>query len=259
MALSEICIIEEVIAYLGKGTSLTDKERGLLTMIKPTAETKVRQYCQYGITQQTYTHFLPEANPLDIRDGLTNLGYGGPNLSFPNLKYLGPILQLPEAPAISITSVNVDRGGYAGKGTNAFASSTALTEGTEFILDELQASFSATAHLIRLGTSWPSVPRSVKVVYVAGWTAAHLQGDVTDWRLDASDIRMATIKTIIESFNEAVNQQSGQGGSGGAIKSEKIGDYSVTYDTTHSGPAVEIPDDAKLMLDRFRRADTLVM
>ena len=249
---SEICNIAEVIAYLGKGATLTDAQLGQLTMVKWMAENVVRQYCQYGITQQTYVHFLPEIDHLATRDTHVNYGYGGPTLSFPNLSRLGPVLQLPEAPLIDVLTVYEDE-------NLSFAASTALTKGTHFRADELQSSFCQTAQLIRIGGSWPRKARSVKVQYVAGWTQAQLRGDVTDWRLDASDIRLATIQTIVESYNEMVQQQSGQGGSGGPIKSERLGDYSVAYDTTNVGPKVHIPEDAKLKLGRFMRADTMLL
>src|SRR3990167_8482392 len=117
------------------------------------------------------------------------------------------------APGVSAASLHEQRGADSGKAASSFGSTTLLVDGEDYYLDTLQASFSMTGHVIRIGRSWPSEARSVKVRYTAGWTQAQLRGDVTDWRLDASDIRLATLKTISESFNEMVNQQSGQGGS----------------------------------------------
>ena len=243
MALPELVTYAEVLVYLGKGSTVTTKEAGLLTTIKPQVERMVRRYVGCGITQQAaaYTHYLPAGNPLNTRDAADSTV----------LSRFGTHLQAPEFPIRTITTVSEDTGAYAGTASSPWASTSLLTAGTDYYADFDQAGLCKSGQLIRINTQWPSAPRSIELVYTAGWSVAELRGDVTDYNLDASDIRLAVLKAIAESFNEGVSQQSGQGGSGGVIKSERLGDYSVSYDTTNVGAKVELPMDAKLMLDPF--------
>lgn len=259
MALSEITTRAEILVALGRSTSLSATEDALLNMIKPMAETVVRRYCQTGITQQSYTHLLPWADPIAVRDGW---GFGSPHRDtyVNNLAFGGSRgLQLPEFPVRSITSLYEDQSAFAGTASGAFGSASELVEGTDFFPDYDQSGLCHSGILWRVNTMWRSRPGSIQVTYTAGYTQAELRGDVDDWQLDASDIRLATIKTIVDTFNETINQQSGQGGSAGVLKSERLGDYSYTMDTSGSGVTVEIPADAKLMLNRFRKTATMVM
>ncbi len=248
-----------MLVALGKSTSLSESEDGLLNMIKPWAENVVRQHVQLGIVQTTYTHFPPFlTNPIDVRDG-----WGGTphrDTLSDGLSFLGGRgLQLPEFPVRSITSLHEDRSAFAGQASGAFPASTLLTEGVDYYQDLDQAGLCSSGILWRINTRWYSRPGSYQVIYSAGWSADELRGNVTDWRLDASDIRLAVIQTVVETFNDFVNQQAGQGGTGGSVKSERLGDYAVVYDTSSVGGKISIPDDAKERLDRFMKKYTMVM
>ena len=264
MPLAEICTRAECLLYLGRGNSLTEDEDALLNMIKPMAENAIRQHLQIGVTQPIdsngstvdVTRLLPHGNPLDVRDA-----WDSPfRNTFDNqgLAFQGRGLQL-EAPVRSITSVHEDRGAHAGTAAGAFGSNTELTEGEDWYQDLDDSGINRSGIIWRIGTAWPSRPRSVRVIFLHGYSEDELLGNVSDWLLDVSQIRYACIQTVAESFNEARNQQSGQGGSGGPVKSERLGDYAVTYDTKHVGPKVVIPDDAMQRLEPFMKVSQWVM
>ena len=224
---TSIVSLAEALSYLGESSTVAESTLDLIALIKRLAERAVRSWVGCGITQATYTHYLPDAA----------LCAGKP--------HLGEILRLPEWPVRSITNLYEDTYAYSGQGTGAFDSSTELTAGTHYFLSLDQSGLSWFGHIVRLGAHWPAVGGSVKAVYTAGWSAAELDGDVSDLRLDASDIKLATLKAIAEAYVDA--QHEGQ-----AIKSERLDDWAVTY-ANESGPKVELPRDAKLLLNRFRR------
>lgn len=256
---TEIVTRAEALVALGKATSLSESEDALLNMIKPMAENAVRQYLQTGITQQTYTHILPlMTNPLDIRDGWE--GWPHRSVYAEGLAFTGTRgLQLPDYPIRSMTSLHEDRSAFGGTASGAFASTSLLTEGTDYYRDLDQSGLCMSGILYRISTAWYSRPGSYQAIYLAGWSEAELRGNVSDWRLDASDIRLSVMQTIVETFNDMVSQQASQGGSGGSIKSERLGDYAVAYDTSSFGATVAIPPDAKERLERFKKAYTMVM
>ena len=243
MALPEIVIFSECLKYLGKAATASDAELGLLQLIKPLVERSVRRWLGTEVTQGTYTEFFPRANALNLRN--------------PADGNYGKLLRLNHYPVTSIASINEDRAGRSGFKSGQFAASSLLTEGDDYYLDASQASFSASGMVVRLTTQWPAEPGSIKVTYTAGWTAEQLDGDVTDVAQDATDIKLAVIKTVAEAYNETVQQQSSGGSSGGAIKSERLGDYAVEYDVSSVGAAVMIPEDARQLLKPFRRRPLL--
>lgn len=67
-----------------------------------------------------------------------------------------PILLLPEYPVISITGVWLDRDGYYGTPTGAFADATELTSGIDYALvRDGKAGVAETGRLFKIGGVWP--------------------------------------------------------------------------------------------------------
>jgi len=229
----------EVLTFLGKGSSLTDAEDGFLNMIQPMVELDVQRLLGYSVVQATYTHFLPHrsrgvqpvgAMGFDVRGGKAVIDQpaGGREDSQ---------LLLPELPVRSVTSVNEDTGAYGGQGSGDFAAASLLTAGSDYWIDQTEDGISTSAILRRIGGAWPSSARSVKVVYVAGYTQAELATGI------AAPIKMAVWESIRFQF-------ANRGAGAGAVKSEKLGDYSVTY-AAADGKESSIPRAARKRLRPF--------
>lgn len=244
MALPQIVSQLEILRYLGK-VNPTDDELEIIGILHPMVERAVRSEIQSGVTQDTYTHYLPGAE-------------GTPPERRISTKYTPPkpnILTLPEFPVRSITSVHEDSSAYANSGSSPWGSETELTEGTDFYVDYDQSGLSMSGMLITLGSGWCTTPRSIKVVYTAGWSEAEIAGQSTDYNLDASDIRVATLITF-KSYYEST-----QFSASGTIKREKLADYEIEYFEDSSktqGRAITLPPLAKGLLSRFYRANTMI-
>lgn len=225
--LTEITTIEECLIYLEE----TDADAAALasiTILKQAAERAVRSHVGTGITQATYTHYLPLAG---VRPS--------------------EILRLPEYPLRSITSLHLDLDGYAGFGASAFAAVDLLVSGTDYYPLLNQSGLSWFGHVMRIGGApWPKTPGSIKIVYSAGWSALELAGEVTDPGLDASDIQLAVFKTLADIKN-AVDVQRSNSGPGG-ITSESLEGWSASYDSTIA-TGVNLSEDVKETLKRFCR------
>jgi hypothetical protein len=114
-----------------------------------------------------------------------------------------------------------DRQSRGGQQTGDFAAASELTVGTDFWIDYDESAYSREGILFRYAWDWPDLPRSVKVTYTAGLTAAAL----ADEFLYVQD---AVINETIERFHYRKARQ-GTSGVSGTIKSEKLKDYSVSY------------------------------
>ncbi len=151
------------------------------------------------------------------------------------------VIILNQTPVRSITSVNEDRDGYYGDGTDAFPASTLLVEGTDYVLrknDATATEVSKSGILYRIGKVWPR-PYSrlsgqlvnspglgmgnIKVVYTAGWEAV------------PADIQFAANKLVTSMLQS--KEMAGR------LNSESIEDYSYTL----SGA-----EDESRMLDSVR-------
>jgi len=234
----------EIAVWLGKSSTLTDTEAALITMIQPMVERSVKAYCGCNLEpQKTYTHYLPRqrrgpgataVRTWDVRGNKAVSMSAGRSLEAHNL-------WLPERPVRSITSVNVDEGAYGGQNSSDFSGDN-LVSGTDYQLDELESGLSYSGKLIRRGSYWPSLPRTVKVVYVAGFTQAEMTYDSTNREAGiAADLKLAALIAMQNAFAQ-------HGPDAGEVRSERLGQYSVTYAT---GGVQELPKESKRLLRRF--------
>jgi hypothetical protein len=247
----------EVLSYLGKGTTASDIDIGRLQTIKTASEMLLRRYLGCGITQATYTHYLPKGHPFDRFPTSRRISEAG---AATERYWLGPDIVLPEYPLRSITSINEDRDGRFDQASGAFDSTTLLTEGGGYYWPVDASGFSRWATVIRIDTLWPANPGSIKVVYTAGWTSDELHGLVTDSTLDASPLRMATLKIIAESWTDKLQAEtSTSGGGAGPLKQESFDGYSVTYDTEQGGTRVYIPLDVQVSLNSYKRLPSMLV
>jgi len=232
MAIPELCDLSEVIQSLGLGSDITDKDRALLTSTKIRVEAAVRRFVGHNIVQPTtpYVEYLP-ARPGN-GEFTEMMDVQGNQLITRMATQYGDVLQVSQMWLRSVTSIYEDFGAYGGQKSGDFGSSTLLTSGTHYFVNfdrdlsdpELNGtqSLAIAGQIIRVGTCWSRVPRTIKVTYVAGLTASELDGAWSD------------IKDVV--VYETSNQFSLKKSLGGIdadilVKSERIGgEYSVTYE-----------------------------
>src|SRR5690606_19172886 len=135
---------------------------------------------RHGVTQATYTHLLPSSPIIGNESIDTYVEITGDRVSLGRGRYGADVLQLPQMFVRSITSVYEDVNAKAGQGSNDFPASTLLTAGTEYWLDVDETGLSRSGFLIREAGTWSRRPRTIKVTYVAGLTAAELESDYSD-------------------------------------------------------------------------------
>jgi hypothetical protein len=265
-SIKELVTFAECVSFCGMATTATDHQMGILQAVKGSCERAIRAELLSGIIQSQYTEYLPKmANPADMRDQIRSY------LSPYHIADSGTILQLSELPVRSIVSVCTDRSGRSGQNPLGFPVTDDLVLGTDYYLDVEFDGFSSTGQLVRINWAWNAEVGSIKVVYVAGYTDRELRGDVEDYRLDASDIRLGTLLTIQANW-AVVNAISGNSGldpiamsQGGRINSERLGDYSIGYgypQATDAKGVIDnpfIPPRASGYLSRFKRINGWVM
>lgn len=212
-----LAFVDDLKVLLGITGSTQDQ---LLDLLLAGSQAAVESYCDRNFEATDYTEF-----------------YSGNGLSE---------LPLRQWPVIDNTdfAVYLDVGGSYGKGTNAFASTTLLTQGTDYVLDWKDSEKSGTGLLIRLGSNagivtttselgwvpnsitgnggwlsarrkavWPAVRGCLKVVYRAGYEAGSVPADLSQAVLELA----------------AYMKLSGPFGGDLTMGSESLGPYSVSY------------------------------
>lgn len=195
----------------------------LLDYLIAEADVIISNYLDRRIEQATYTEFYS--------------GNGKQSLFLNNY------------PVTSITSVHLDNGGYFGDGSDAFAASTLLTEGTDYVLNKDDASeteVSRSGELFRIGGVWDrplvrkrgqlcSAPGSgkgnIKVVYVGGYETV------------PKDLEHCANRLVVSLYNSKT--------ASGPLSSESIEDYSYTLASGED--AARSLDSSHSVLSRYRR------
>ena len=229
MAQPEIVDLSEIIIYLGLQTTLTDSDKGLLTMLKTHSENDARRYVRHNITQPTsdYVEFHPRTNR--TRFGAEIVELSGDVVSLQQASIGGDIIQLDQIFVRSITEVREDFDGYFGSEASDFPAGSVLTEGTHYYMrveERINSTdLNKTGHLLRRSGNWPSRAGTVKVTYNAGFTAAELDSEY-------SDIKLTIIEEVAFRFKKSKTMQGTEGGFG-PLKSFSIGgEVSYSFDTT---------------------------
>lgn len=231
MAQTEIVDLSEVIILLGLQATLTDADRGLLTMLKTHIENDARRYVRHNITQPAsdYIEFHPRTDR--TRFGAEIIELSGNVVSLQQASIGGNIIQLDQIFVRSITDVREDFDAYFGIESGDFPASTSLTEGTDFYMRVEESigspatNLNKTGHLFRRSGNWPSRAGTVKVTYNAGFTAAELDSDY-------SDIKMTIMEEVAFRFKKAKTLSGVEAGFG-PLRSYSIGgQIAVTFDTS---------------------------
>jgi hypothetical protein len=200
-----------------------------LEMVWKGVEAEVRRFCGQNIAQpaDAYVDFLPESDwhvPVDplLQQGVgwhdrhSYVVSGGPS-------HDGHLLPLRQGLVRSITEIRIDTASSAGTDGSDFPSSTILSSDFYFLdvaeKDPSDLLISRSGIVVYKGGNWPTRRRSIKVTYVAGLTAAELDDEY-------SDIRLAVCQEVLERYQNLSNPGVGR------VKSERLGDWAVTYATS---------------------------
>lgn len=236
----------EVLILLGRSTSLTAADEALIDLLMPLVEAVVVNYLNNGLHYGQHVEYLPIGQTAGEQGALRDQ-----DVDFAGNRALlrgGPpgtdALQLKHTPVV-LTGLEVreDIGANAGQAADSFGSDTILTAGTDYWLDIDETGVSRTGILYRSG-AWPTEPRSVKVTYYGGHTAAQLNGA-------AGDIKLVYLRAIRKAFKSEKNQQTGDG----PKISESIGkySYSTSADAANAmaGAGHTIPPEDVAILHRY--------
>lgn len=238
MAIQLACSDEILSTYLGI-SSPTNLQFDQMDMIRTGIESSIKKYCRWGLTETTYTSYLP-LNP-------NVMGAHVPTAELYSNRYVPGgsrnRLQLPTMYVTSITNIWEDTEALAGYGASDFGSEELLVAGTDYFLEKDQgSSYSWSGGVIRVGRAWSSIPGTIKATYVSGFTNTDLQGA-------QNGLRLATIRECADHYVRLKRMQGafitgvGTGAdTTGLVSRERLGDYEVGFRDPLSESATK--DDA---------------
>lgn len=252
-----ICAKGEVLTYLGKAASATDAELGLLGLLHPLVERKLKDHLEQELEYAEYVEYLPASGlGLDEVD-LADFDPDAPPLT---RQRVSNRLQLRNTPVWrdATLAVYVDQDAKAGQAAGAFAESAKLTLGADYFLDVAGdvhdgAEYSTTGVLVRARVAWPGKPRTVKVVYHGGWQPAQFDTG------KAQQIKLAAMQAV--AYNWQMNKHLAATGGAGLPASESIGKYSISYASQAAasmGMRITLPSGVIADLEHFRNLGVLL-
>lgn len=251
--MAAIIDISDVLTWLGMGASATRAQRAKIEFLIPFAEDAVKQDVGYSILQATHTQFLPERDltvddteQFDVVNDRVLIQREGQD----------DALFLPERPVRSITSVNEDIGASGGQGASDFSGAN-LTSGTDYYIDNTVSGVSWNGRLVKKFGTWSYRRRTVKVVYVAGFTAAELDAGTIRGPEGGSilSFKMAAVLATSAWYLES-NSFEPSSGYVGPVVSERLRDRSVTYSTAQLkqlSMTMGLPQKSRELLKQFKR------
>lgn len=248
-----IATLQQIRDFLGC-TSPADER--LIATLQPMAESVLCAHLGFNPVQATYTHFLPTSDDFTT-DDINGLDVVNDKVVF-DVDSATNRLYVPQRPIRSITSIYEDVASEGGQGSSDF-SGMALAAGTDYYIDYTTSGVGWSGCLVRITGTWPARRRTVKVTYVAGFTAAELLAGTILGPDDMSSIALlqyAAILTVAAAYGEAKRYQPGVTGAVGPISSERLADYAVTYATDymkHLSMIDGLPQKVKEIVEKFRR------
>lgn len=185
---------EEALVMLGIGGSATDAEKALLTVIIRGVEKGVKSYLGYDPVQKERTEFYPRTQARGTHEGR---GVWDTDTSRAFLRQESlpreNKLQVQHIPLRLVVNLWEDASAEFGQQSGDFAAATKLTQGSGFYVQEERPNFSRSGLLLR-DSAWPITSGTVKLQYVAGYTADELSG---------FDETPTTVSGVNITFNES--------------------------------------------------------
>lgn len=238
----------------------------LADIVAPLADRLVKKYVGHDVEQATRTEYLPliSTRP-SLSQGVVDeddvLAYeGSPQGARPIRQGRGnsrDTLMLDLLPVRSITSVNEYPAAWLNPDYPAgdWPAASALAAGRDWHADwdgtdSAGVRWCKSGFLFRVGGIWSLQARSVRVIYVGGYSADELADTY-------SEFRTAALITGMKLFAEfkALSPAAKMGNTGIKV-AESMDDYSVTYAPPGRLPSIlmeDLPGGAKMLLEGHRR------
>lgn len=207
-------------------SSPTSVQQDQMDLIRTGIESSIKRFCRWQLTEQSKTSFMP------LHPNAMGMNVPTAELFSPRYMVTGSRnrLQLPAMYVKSITSVNEDQNAQAGYGSADFGATTLLTAGENYFLEKDQGSaYSWSGGVIRVGRNWSSIPGTIKIVFVSGFSESELAGE-------QNALRLATIKECADAYIRLKRMQAAfvtgvDGGTlnYGLVTKEKLGDWEIGY------------------------------
>lgn len=261
-----IADLSELLLQLGLSATCTETERAIAQAALRSATSAVVRHLKYNPVQSTHTEYYPQ---MDMgRQGREGIWEANDTEAY--IRHVSEAstneLQIKNIPIRSITSLYVDYDGRSGTRTGSFAAETLKVAGSDywanFDLVDSAGNKVCTDGIIRAQGTWPDLAGSVKITYVAGYTATELRGE--DTVIDAGLIFEAVIdeavRRVLKIYSRSKNRLAGFVG---PLTSENLGDYSYSsssgiFDRLVGGQ-MDILPETELKLADFCRYDLGVM
>lgn len=218
---------QDVIDALGGDVSAADQT--IVGMFRPIAERFVKLGVGYNIEQATYTAYYPQATKRIPLDGYIE-GWektGDLVTAYSQEMDRQSLLVVDQLPLRSVTTIHENDSAQDAGTANDFTSAHLLTANQQYQVDFPDSTgISWTGFIYRIGGAWPIKPRTIKIVYVAGLSAAELANGG-----GFEEFRGACLVTAVALFNGFKAGQGIAGGDGGVgpVTAEKLGDWSAQY------------------------------
>ena len=249
----------EILLELGLSDSVTDEERALVNTAIVRAEGAVKRILGYDPVQRSRTEFYPRQDYDQQANAAVWEAEGTQAVLRRVAEAATSELQVQHIPIRSITNLYVDYDGRSGTSSGAFAAASEKTEGTDFWPnydgEDSDGESLCKDGIIRSIGRWPTTPGTIKLVYVAGYSAKEIHGQ--DTIVDASPIMDATIDEAVRRAKGALiwKKKTGGGHVAGPFTSERLGDYSYTADSSlisrMFGGLYDVLPGTKMKLESF--------
>jgi len=224
----------EVLLELGLSASVTEEQRAIVIQSIAKAEAAVTRHLRYDPVQAARTEFYPQ-QPLQtqVQRGVWE--------AMETRAYMRQVseaatneLQVQHLPIRSVTSLYRDYDGRSGTATGSFPASSLLTEGVDYWAnyDCLDASLAKVCRdgILRSIGLWPTLPGTIKVTYVAGYTVKEFREGGTVSAVPVWETILAL--AIRKARRVLVTKKGALGVPAGMFTSENLGSYSYSLEGT---------------------------
>jgi hypothetical protein len=205
----------------------------------------VKDFVGFDIEQATYTEYYPVSDQIGSESPLARADTYMSLLGSGSLETVGVSdLFLKQRPVRSITSIHENRGAWdANAASGDWSSDSLLASGSDYKVDWDEDGLCMSGTITRQGI-WPSAKRSVRVVYVGGFTADELASE--RW----SAFKEAALLTIQMKYMDLQSLRQNTDRTGvGPMTSERIGDWAGSWSVATIdhlfGMKMQIPPSAK--------------
>jgi hypothetical protein len=233
------------------GACLTGGQLGFLSKLADRMAGSVKKFLGYDPVFGRRTEYYPELPQNNIESDMLIAGYEArsSNRVYPygSGDYSRTYLYLRHIPVRNIVSVNENPSAYDNSATPVFGVDTLLADG-DYYVDWKEAGYSYSGYLRRQIGTWTTYPRTIEVVYDAGYTDAEMEDKAPDIKQAVLD---ATIYNYIRNVARAQAVKTG-----GIAASVSIKDFSVSFDNSQlkaGSDEYDLPADVMLRLTPYRR------